>query len=289
MVNRKNVHKLLFALGLALACTSCVTSYRINYMQEPDNHIPSYTDTLTYEDYTLRKGDRIYVYVYSLDERITQLFNSGMGGNSSYYRQQMNNSGASGYGSSELYSYLVDDEGNIDFPTIGKVHVHGLTTRDVKLTLERELSTLVRSMPGYKTISCEVTLLQRTFSVIGLQSGRYTITKEKMTIFEALAQMGEVHEFGDRSRVKIVREIDGHTTIREFDLRSKDIINSEFYYIEPNDIIYIREIPGYTFGVNSASSVLGLASATISYGVFVYTIVRTGINHVAKYKKGGAQ
>lgn len=285
MVNQKIVHKFLLFLLLSVGLSSCVTSYRINYMQEPDNHIPAYTDTLAYTDYTLRKGDRLYVYVYSLDERITRLFNAGAT-NGSYMRQMMNSGTNGGY--YELYSYLVDENGDMDFPTIGKLHVHGMTTREVKLLLEEKLAGLTAQMEGYKTISCEVNIVQRSFSVIGQQSGRFPIVKEKTTIFEALAMIGEVHEFGDRSCIKIVREVDGHTSIREFDIRSKDIINSEYYYIEPNDIIYIREIPGYSFQVNSAGRALGFVTSFISYGVFVYTIVQTGINHVQTYR-GGAE
>ena len=270
----------IFALGLLLA--SCVTSKKVNYMQEPDKSIPAYADTLSFEDYKLRIGDRLYVYVYSVDDRITQMYNSGS--NASQMRQQMGQGGA--YGSYDLYTYLVDDEGNIDFPTIGKLQVRGLTTREVKQLLEDELSTLMRELPGYKTVSCEVNIVQRSFSVVGIQSGRYTINKEKMTIFEALAMIGDISEFGSRHEVKVIREIEGQTKIMTFDVRSKDIVNSEYYYIEPNDIIYIRYMPGYAFGINSAATTLGIVSSTISFGVFIYSIVQTGINHVNKHYGG---
>ena len=115
------------------------------------------------------------------------------------------------------------------------------------------------------------------------------INKEKMTIFEALAMAGDLGEFNSRKEIKLVREKDGVTTIKTFDARSKDLVNSEYYYIEPNDIIYIRQIPGYSFGINSAATVVGVTAATLSFGVFVYSIVQTGINHVKKhYGSGGS-
>lgn len=280
----------LAIVGFMLA--SCVTARKVNYMQEPDKQIPSYADTLSFEDYRLRVGDRLYVYVYSLDEKITQMYNSGVG-RGGQYRQQINNTNG---GTMDLYTYLVDEQGEIDFPTIGKVPVQGLTSREVKYRLEEELGTLLKELPGFSTISVEVNIVNRTFSIIGAQSGRYPITKEKMTIFEALAQAGDLQEFNSRKEIKLIREKDGVTTIKTFDVRSKDIVNSEFYYVESNDIIYIRKIPGYSFGVNSASTVLGVTASTISFGVFIYTIVQTGINHVNKYypknsapAKGGAQ
>jgi len=284
------MNKIKYILFLALAgmaLSSCVTARKVNYMQEPDKYIPSYADTLSFEDYQLRIGDRLYIYVYSLDENITRMYNAGSVG--SNIRQHMAN-GSTG-GGYDLYTYLVDEEGNIDFPTIGKVYVRGLTTREVKRKMEEELSTLLREIPGYSTVSVEVNMVSRTFSVIGAQSGRYPITSEKMTIFEALAQVGDLKEFNSRKEIKLVREKEGVTTIKTFDARSKDIINSEFYYIEPNDIIYIRQIPGYSFGINSASTALGITATTISFGVFIYSIVQTGIKHVNKFypQKGGNQ
>ena len=188
----------------------------------------------------------------------------------------------------DLYTYLVDEEGTIDFPTIGKLYVQNLTSRQVKMLLEEELSKLLQEIPGYSTISVEVHIVNRSFSIIGAQSGRYPITKEKMTIFEALALAGDLGEFNSRKEVKLVRERNGVTTIKTFDARSEDIVNSEYYYIEPNDIIYIRQIPGYSFGINHVTTVIGVTAATISFGVFIYSIVQTGINHVKKHYGSGS-
>ena len=269
---------------VTLALSSCVTARKVNYMQEPDRHIPHYADTLSFEDYQLRVNDRLYVYVYSVDPKVMQMYNAG-GTSASQMRQQMGNST---YGSYDLYTYLIDEEGNIDFPTIGKQHVVGKTTREVKYQLEEELGKLLKEIPGYSMVSVEVNIVNRSFSVIGAQSGRYSINKEKMTIFEALAMVGDLGEFNSRHEIKIVREKDGVTTIKTFDVRSKEIVNSEFYYIEPNDIIYVRKIPGYSFGINHVTTVIGVTAATISFGVFIYSIVQTGINHVNKYYGKGA-
>ena len=281
MIKLKNI--LFFAL-VGLALSSCVTARKVNYMHKPDNQIPSYADTLSYEDYVLRIGDRLYIYVYSLNEDVQKMYNAG-GANSSQMRQQMGNGGGM-YGSYDLYTYLVDEEGNIDFPTIGKVAVQGMTTREVKLKLEQELGTLLQEIPGYSMVSVEVNIVNRSFSIIGAKSGRYQINKEKMTIFEALAMAGDLGEFNSRKEIKLVREKNGVTTIKTFDARSEDIVNSEYYYIEPNDIIYIRQIPGYSFGINHVTTVIGVTAATISFGVFIYTIVQTGINHVKKNING---
>ncbi len=261
-----------------MALSSCLTSKKVNLLQEPDGKkIPSYADTLSFEDYRIRVDDRLYVQVYSVDENMTKLFNQGMNG--TYMRQQMMSGSGDAYGTSELYSYLVDKNGNILYPMIGEIPVRGLTTREVKHLLEDKLAELVKSIGNYALISVDVQVVSRFFSVIGaVQSARVPLIKEKVTIYEALAMAGDIADYGDHSKIRIVREIEGETRIRTFDVRSKDIINSEFYYIEPNDVIYIQYMPGHSFGVNHVTTTIAVVATTISFGGFVYALVARIVN-----------
>ena len=275
--------KKILILLLPILLASCVTSKKVNLMQESGQRgIPSYTDTLTYEDYEVRVGDRLYVYVYSIDERVSKMFNpTGTGINSSQIRQS-----SSAGGSYDLYTYLVLDDGCIDYPMVGRVPVRGKTTREIKHDLERELSSYVAGYQDYKMLSVEVNIVRRSFSVISDKgSGTFTIPKEKVTIFEALAMAGDIGDFGDRSKVRIVREIEGETQVKVFDVRSKDIINSEFYYIEPNDVIYIQRIKGQSFGVNSVTTSISVVATTLAFGGFVYGLVVRVMNSVAAANK----
>jgi Periplasmic protein involved in polysaccharide export len=284
--------KYLFILCLlAVALSSCLTSKKVNLMQEPDGkNIPSYVDTLSFEDYRIRIDDRLYVQVYSIDENLTKIFNNGTNG--TYMRQQMMQGSGDMYGTSELYSYLVDDNGNIQYPMIGDVPVRGKTTREVKYLLEEKLSELVKGVGNYAMISVDVQVVGRYFSVIGaVQSARVPLLKEKVTIFEALAMIRDIADYGDRSKIRILREVEGETTIRTFDIRSKDIINSEFYYIEPNDVIYIQYMPGHTFGINHVTTTISVVATTISFGGFIYAIVQRSINAAkrAQTNNGGGK
>lgn len=251
-------------------------------MQEPDGkNIPSYVDTLSFEDYRIRTDDRLYIRVYSVDENLTKLLNNGM---SNTYMQQMMNNGDT-YGTSELYSYLVDDNGNIQYPTIGDVPVRGKTTREVKFLLEEQLAGLVKGIGNYSLMSVDVRVINRYFSVIGaVQSARVPLLKEKVTIFEALAMARDIADYGDHSKIRILREIEGETTIRTFDIRSKDIINSEFYYIEPNDVIYIQYMPGHSFGINHVTTTIAVVATTLSFGGFIYALVVRTMNAVERSK-----
>lgn len=274
--------KKILILVLPLLLASCVTSKKVNLLQEAGKKgIPSYADTLSYEDYRVRTGDRLYVYVYSIDERVSSMFNaSGNGINSSQIRQG-NNSG----GSYDLYTYLVYDDGTIDYPMVGRFAVRGMTTREIKNELEHRLMEYVQEQTDYKLLSVEVNIVRRNFSVISDHgSGTFSLTKEKVTIFEALAMAGDIGDFGDRSKVRIVREIEGQTQVKVFDVRSEDIVNSEFYYIEPNDVIYIQRIKGQSFGINSAATTVSIAATTLAFGGFIYGLVVRIINRVEKAK-----
>lgn len=280
---------LLLALGLA----SCVTSRRVNLLQEPTKHnkIPSYDTTHTYEDYLLRIGDRLYIYVYSVDENVAKLFNSmgTSGGTSAAQMRQQMTQGGNGTSSYELYSYLVLEDGTIDFPLVGKIPVRGLTTRQVKLELERELASYIKDYGDYNMVSCEVNVVQRTYSLITntAGSGNFPIRKEKLTIYEALAQAGGLGDWTDRSKVRIIREIEGQTKVIMFDVRSKDIINSEFYYIEPNDVIYVQHLRGKSFGISNAATTVGIVASFLSVGTFVYALTMRIIKATDKSKTNG--
>ena len=270
--------KKIWIILLPLLMASCVTSKRVNLMQTPGkNGIPQYADTVSYEDYELRIGDRLYIYVYSVDERVDKMFNSSSG----TIGMQMLQGGGGVGGSYDLYTYLVQEDGCIDFPMVGRVPVRGMTTREVKRVLEDELSSFIKSYGDYQMMSVEVKIVRRSFSVISDRgSGTFNIQKEKVTIFEALAMAGDIGDFGDRSKVRIVREKEGLTQVKEFDVRSEDIINSEFYYIEPNDVIYIQRIKGQSFGINSVTTTISVVATTLAFGGFVYGLVVRTINAV---------
>ena len=270
--------KRIWIILLPLLMASCVTSKRVNLMQTPGkNGIPQYADTVSYEDYELRIGDRLYIYVYSVDERVDKMFNSSSG----TIGMQMLQGGGGVGGSYDLYTYLVQEDGCIDFPMVGRVPVRGMTTREVKRVLEDELSSFIKSYGDYQMMSVEVKIVRRSFSVISDRgSGTFNIQKEKVTIFEALAMAGDIGDFGDRSKVRIVREKEGLTQVKEFDVRSEDIINSEFYYIEPNDVIYIQRIKGQSFGINSVTTTISVVATTLAFGGFVYGLVVRTINAV---------
>lgn len=256
---------LVITVFTAVLLSSCVFSKKINYLQVRDD-LPKYNDTLDFADYKLQRGDYLYVYLSALDEDMMQMFNGFM---------YLNNSSTSGIfssdnASSRLYLYLVGEDDCIEYPFIGRLKVTGKTTREVKLLLEEKLADM---LTGY---SVDVRLANRSFSVLGeARSGKYVIPKEKLTIFEALAMTGDLKTYSRRSKIQIIRKTENGTVVKTFDIRTRSIIDSEFYYVQPNDVIYVPFSDAKVMGADHVTSVISLTMSTISFGLFVYSIVNS--------------
>ncbi len=256
---KHTVHLFLFLL-IVCFFSSCVMSKRVNYLQDSKN-LPQYTDTLSFEDYKLQRGDYLYIRVATFDEETMSMLNGDM--NFTSVKTMSSDNPVA-----RLYLYLVGEDKCIDYPYVGKVQVVGKNLREVKDVLEERLGEMVSG------ISIDVRLANRSFSVIGeSRSGRYTISKEKTTIFEALAMSGDLNLYAKRSDVQIIRQTEEGTVVKSFDLRTKTIIDSEFYYIQPNDVIYIPFADAKYWGATHFTNVLSITFTTVSFGLLIYSIV----------------
>lgn len=137
-----------------------------------------------------------------------------------------------------LVGYLVNQDGNIDFPILGEIHVEGLTRMQVtelikKRLIEEEL---------IKDPIVTVQFLNFKVSVIGEvgRPGTFDISGDRITLLEALSMAGDLTIYGRRDRVAVIREKDGKRSILYHDLRSSDIFQSPCYYLQQNDIVYVE-------------------------------------------------
>ena len=258
---RKTQIYLLSVVLSASFLASCITPHRLNYMQERGNTDSLFSDTLAFKDYKLKIGDYLYFTVYSTDEQTQEILN---GIPTSTIRTASDIS-ATPY--SDLITYLIDQDGNIDFPMVGKIHVEGLTLRETGYLLEDKLKPIIQP------VSVDARIVRRFFSVIGEgKTGRYPINEEKLNIYQALAMTGDIGTFTDRGHVKLMREVNNKLVIKEFDLRGTDIINSEFYYIEPNDILYLPTLKEQFLGITSLGTLFSVLLSTYSFGFWIYKL-----------------
>lgn len=253
--------KYIYILGLlVLLFSSCVMSKKINYLQE-GSHVPVYSDSILFEDYKLQRGDYMYIRVNSIDKESMEMFNGNVLNTNMSFMTPDNST-------ARLYLYLVEEDNCIDYPYVGRLDVVGRTLREVKLLLEEKLEGLLHGF------SVDVRLANRSFSIIGeAGTGRYNIPREQLTIFEALAMSGDLSLYANRKEVHLIRQTAEGTKVMKFDLRSKSIIDSEYYYIQPNDVIYIPFDSAKHWGASHFTGVLSMAFATVSFGLFIFSIV----------------
>ncbi len=258
---KKTKYIYVFSL-LVMMLSSCVMSKKINYLQE-GNRIPTYNDSVSFDDYKLQRGDYVYIRVNAIDMEMADMFNGNISV-SNMSSMTPDNSTA------RLYLYLVEEDNCVDYPYVGRIEVVGRSLREVKLMLEEKLDGMLQ---GY---SVDVRLANRSFSIIGESgTGRYNIPREQLTIYEALAMSGDLSLYANRKEVHLIRQTSEGTKVMKFDLRSKSIIDSEYYFIQPNDVIYIPFDSAKHWGANHFTSVLSMTFATVSFGLFVYSVVNT--------------
>lgn len=258
----KHLMKSILVLLFVCLLNSCITSRKVNYLQNATMGIPSYNNEVGYEEYTLMPTDKLFVRVYSPDQKINTVFNgSGQG--------MIASMGSSDY--SDLYTYQIREDGTIKLPIVGYLSVKGLSIRQAKQKIEASIRSAM-----VDECAVDVRVVGRYFSIIGGgTNGRYPIMREKMNIFQALALAGDINTFGDRSSIKILRESPSGTSVSVFDIRSKDIINSEFYYVQPNDVIYIQDVNSQFFSVTNFGTAISTTISSISFGVLIYNMAKT--------------
>ncbi len=253
---KKTITSLICTLCCLFLLSSCLTTRQTNLLVDDGQHSKKINETEALEEYRICSGDELKITVATLNQETNALFSMF----------SMNSGGASG---SSLSSFTVYPDGNIDFPYLGSIYVKGKTTLEVKLLMEEKLKTMIGE--GAVLVSLD----NRYFSVIGEGSvGRYAIVKEKTTIFQALAQSSDIRPYGDRSKVKIVRQTATGSIEKVFDVKSVDIVNSEFYYIQPNDVIYIQPMARQFWGMDSFGAVFAVFSTVISTGFMIYSFVK---------------
>ena len=260
-------YKILLIFCVLVAATSCVTTRQLNYFQKSGMGIPKYTDSVGYEEYKLQKGDYLYIKVYTVKKEDMDIFNDGQNANYTNYTDNA---------TYRLFLYLIEEDGYFEYPYAGQIYALGKTSRELKYEMEKLLKDVLSHF------SVDVKLANRTFSIItDTKSQRVQIPAEKMTIFQALAISGDLSQYSDRSKIKLVRQTEEGTIVKIFDLRPKSIIDSEFYYVQPNDVLYVQHTFAKHFGIDHITTAITTTLGTVSLGLIIYTVeekIRTEYN-----------
>lgn len=202
-----------------LLITSCSPKKEVAYFQNAKN-FETIVDTDTFEP-KIKIDDNLSISVSTFDMEASKPFN--------LFRE----AGSAG----QIINYLVDVDGNIDFPVLGKIKVLGLTVSEVRDLIQQKLEE------GYlKDPVVIVRILNFRVSVLGevRNPGTFTIAGERITLLQALATAGDLTIKGRRDNVLVVRDFKGTKTYTRVDLTNKELFNSPVYFLTQNDIVYVE-------------------------------------------------
>lgn len=187
----------------------------------------------------------------------------------------MEASSANSTSSSALQAYLVDNEGKINFPVLGELKIIGLTKKEAEQLIVERLKPYIKEIP-----IVTVRMVNYKISVIGevASPGTFTISNEKVNLFEALAMAGDMTVWGLRDNVKLIREgADGRQEIITLDLSKAETILSPYYWLQQNDIVYVtpNKVKARNSDIgNSTSLWFSATSVLVSLASILVTILR---------------
>ncbi|MBR1932383.1 MAG: polysaccharide biosynthesis/export family protein [Prevotella sp.] len=263
--------KRVIHLLLLILLTSCANYKDIPYFQNSAEYDGSQGAQLY--DMTIKPKDQLTVFVFSgTDKEAVAQFNMR-----DITVLETNSRRLNTRGGHPVHRYLVDNEGNIDFPILGKIHLAGFTISQANNHI-KELITPYLS----KTADCVVNVNIENYEVTVMgevaKPNTFTVTRNKITVLEALAMAGDMTIYGKRDNVKLLREMDnGEYEIHELDLRDANILNSPYYYLQQRDVVYVE--PNVAMAQNAKIGrtrqlwVRG-ASITISLGSLLYRVLK---------------
>lgn len=232
----KRICKLFFLLTVLVLLGSCATRKDFIYLQDMDD-LKEYPVLQKYEA-IIHRDDKLSIIVNSKDPELALPFNiPGSGGYTVGADGSIVSTGAS-VDTKESKGYLVDINGDIEFPLLGKLHVEGMTRNQLTDLIKNKLL----EAKLLKDPIVMVNFLNFKFSVLGEVGhvGTFDVSGDRITLLEALAMAGDLTPRSRLDRIAVIREYGNKRRIMFHDIRSKDIFTSPCYYLQQNDIVYVE-------------------------------------------------
>jgi len=248
LFSRALTHAFLAVTAVVLIAPSCATKKDILYFQNIEEVVPQ-PQTTEYEA-VIKKDDRLTIIVSGADKTVTAPYNLTLGEMTTGYS-------STGNPEQSTLTYLVDPDGNINFPILGIIHVEGMTRNQLVNYLQTEIGKDVKDPIVYVSIrNYKITVLGEVRN-----PGTYTMDSEKITILQALGRAGDLNLTAERDGILLIREENGVPRHYTIDLKSAELLNSPYFYLQQNDVIYV---PASAERVASATMATGIWSTALS-------------------------
>lgn len=258
---------LLLALMAVLMMSSCVSTKKIVYFQDPDQVFQDGQKIMQQYEMRLKPADQILIKVTCSEPALLSIFaqdiTMGTAGNTS--SQNITSTGSM----TNAYGYTVSNEGFVVLPAVGRVSVAGLTSDEAARRIEESIiaANLI------KDPEVTVRLLNARVAVLGAVKNPQVVnlTSERNTILDVLSRCGDIADTGLRKKITLYREENGERRKYYIDLTNTDIFQSPAYYVQQNDLIYVepnksqtvKSSAFYTF-LGAGSSILGVVASVVA-------------------------
>jgi polysaccharide export outer membrane protein len=207
----------------------------------------------------IKPFDKLYVRVLSIDPQTNQIFNSTDEVRLGSYS---NTAG--------LIGYLVDEDGNISFPFVGKINVMDLTTADAADKIQKALSDYVpQTSIIVKYVDNQVTVMGEV-----QRQGIYSFSQDKLNIYEAIGLGGGITRYGDRKKVILIRNEEGKVLHYTLNLSDSKIANKSYYYVMPNDVIVVEPLKAISTSYSNITYTTVLSTISTAIAVLLFAGLR---------------
>lgn len=249
------ISRIALSAVIASLSFSCASKKDVVYFQDALEYETIVSDNSS--DYKFKVDDVVGIHVSTLDPEASLPFNLFKGAEEGGIR-------------AEQVDYIIDKEGNIDFPVLGTVKIDGLSPEEVKKELKDKLADYL------KNPIINIRLKNFTVTILGEvnRPGTYPVNGEQITIFEALGLAGDLTIKGMRENIKVIRDFNGTKVYNTIDLRTKKALESPVYYLTQNDVVYVEpNQSGVTASSldNRATIAASLAAALITSAAIFLT------------------
>lgn len=233
----KSVFYLLLVVSVLFS--SCIPTQDLIYLQKKDNGgTESPIAAVESKPYRLQTNDVLSITIKAIDPKLVAIFNTSS-------QTDLNTKSESG-----LYfdGFTVDDHGNIRFPILGEVNVIGYTLEETRIKIEKQL--LAEHFNAAANIFVTVKLAGFRYTINGEigNSGTKTLFQEQVNVMEAIANAGDITITGNRKAVTIIRKTPVGVQMHDIDLTDINVMKSPYFYLQPNDYIYIKPLKQKTWG-----------------------------------------
>ena len=243
-----------FYLLAFLILTSCVSTKKVVYFENKDQIDPTLSKTLF--DARIMPKDMLNIQVFTLTPEASAPFNQP---------------------SSARSDYLVDNDGNIEYPVIGTVHLGGMTKGEAESAIKEKIAPY---MSATENVVVHIRMSNYKFAILGgvNRPGVFTTPNEKVSILEAIAQAGDLTTFAYRDKIYLIREDSlGQKAFHQLDINDANIISSPYFYLQQNDVIYVeqKKIQARNAFISANTSIwFSLASSLMSIATFILALTR---------------